>query len=243
MRFHLPRPLHGWRALAGEVGVIVLGVLIALGVGQVAEAVHWRDEVAQATAGLRDELGEVAEQAAEQQIAQPCVDRQLALLEERLLAPGAYRPAPLFEEAGLPSYTVRAPSRGWNDGIWQSVIGDNISSHLPPGRRTLLTRVYDNVSEFRVRAQLVDAAIWRLRVLARPVVVDSATRTQIVADLEELRGREALMALMAGQLLGGIQTAELMPTPQQFRDYLSRSGSIRFCRAHGLPLGRARAMG
>jgi hypothetical protein len=30
MHFHLPKPLHGWRAFAGEVGIIVVGVLIAL---------------------------------------------------------------------------------------------------------------------------------------------------------------------------------------------------------------------
>jgi len=31
MHFHLPKPLHGWREFAGEVGIIVIGVLIALG--------------------------------------------------------------------------------------------------------------------------------------------------------------------------------------------------------------------
>ena len=31
MRFQLLKPLRGWRAFFGEVGVIVLGVLIALG--------------------------------------------------------------------------------------------------------------------------------------------------------------------------------------------------------------------
>lgn len=34
--FHIPRPLHGWREFVGEVGIIVLGVLIALGFEQVA---------------------------------------------------------------------------------------------------------------------------------------------------------------------------------------------------------------
>ena len=34
MHFHLPKPLHGWREFAGEVGIIVLGVLIALGAEQ-----------------------------------------------------------------------------------------------------------------------------------------------------------------------------------------------------------------
>ena len=31
MHFHLPKPLHGWREFVGEVAIIVLGVLIALG--------------------------------------------------------------------------------------------------------------------------------------------------------------------------------------------------------------------
>jgi hypothetical protein len=31
MHFHLPKPLHGWREFAGEVGIIVVGVLIARG--------------------------------------------------------------------------------------------------------------------------------------------------------------------------------------------------------------------
>jgi hypothetical protein len=37
MRVHLPKPLHGWRAFVGEVGVIVLGVLIALGAEQMVQ--------------------------------------------------------------------------------------------------------------------------------------------------------------------------------------------------------------
>ena len=41
MRIQLPKPLHGWREFAGEVGVIVLGVLIALGLGEFAQA--WND--------------------------------------------------------------------------------------------------------------------------------------------------------------------------------------------------------
>jgi len=36
MHIPLPKPLHGWRAFVGEVGIIVLGVLIALAFGQLA---------------------------------------------------------------------------------------------------------------------------------------------------------------------------------------------------------------
>jgi len=44
MHFHLPKPLHGWREFAGEVGIIVLGVLIALGAEQALETVHDRHQ-------------------------------------------------------------------------------------------------------------------------------------------------------------------------------------------------------
>src|SRR3954463_6957361 len=56
MHFRLPRPLHGWRAFAGEVSIIVLGVLIALGLEQAVEQVHDRANAEQARANIRDEI-------------------------------------------------------------------------------------------------------------------------------------------------------------------------------------------
>ena len=44
MHVRLPKPLHGWREFAGEVGIIVLGVLIALTFGQLVEWVHSRQK-------------------------------------------------------------------------------------------------------------------------------------------------------------------------------------------------------
>jgi len=57
MHFHLPKPLHGWREFIGEVGIIVLGVLIALGAEQVIDNLHWRNEVKQTRQALDAELG------------------------------------------------------------------------------------------------------------------------------------------------------------------------------------------
>ena len=52
------RPLHGWRAFAGEVGIIVIGVLIALGAQQIVESIHDRREVDQLRSALRAELAD-----------------------------------------------------------------------------------------------------------------------------------------------------------------------------------------
>jgi len=56
MRFHPPKPLHGWRAFAGEVGIIVLGVLIALGAQQLVEDFHQRSELHDAEAAMTSEI-------------------------------------------------------------------------------------------------------------------------------------------------------------------------------------------
>ena len=56
MEIHLPRPLHGWREFAGEVGIIVLGVLIALGAEQIAVYFHQRAVLREAEDAMKSEL-------------------------------------------------------------------------------------------------------------------------------------------------------------------------------------------
>lgn len=64
MHVHLPKPLHGWREFIGEVGIVFLGVLIALGAEQLIESWHWRHKVREVRANLvtemRDDNGAVA---------------------------------------------------------------------------------------------------------------------------------------------------------------------------------------
>ena len=57
MQFQLPRPLHGWREFLGEVGIIVIGVLIALGAEQLVSNWHWQGEVRDSDRRISDELG------------------------------------------------------------------------------------------------------------------------------------------------------------------------------------------
>ena len=56
MHIHLAKPLHGWRALAGEIEIIVVGVLIALSAEQFAEFVHDRAQVSAWRGGAQRQL-------------------------------------------------------------------------------------------------------------------------------------------------------------------------------------------
>jgi hypothetical protein len=55
MHIHLPKPLHGWREFVGEVGVVVIGILIALGGEQLVESLHHRSQVHEMTEKLHAE--------------------------------------------------------------------------------------------------------------------------------------------------------------------------------------------
>jgi hypothetical protein len=55
MKLRIPEPLHGWREFAGEVGIIVLGVLIALGAQQLVEWANHLSQVDEMSARLRKE--------------------------------------------------------------------------------------------------------------------------------------------------------------------------------------------
>src|SRR5258705_11348027 len=56
MEIHKPKPIHTWRELLTEIGVIVIGVAIALAGEQTVEALHWHYRVNDAMEAIRLEL-------------------------------------------------------------------------------------------------------------------------------------------------------------------------------------------
>ena len=78
------KPLRGWREFAGEVGIIVLGVLIALGAQQVVEGIQKRNDVAQLVAALRSELADDRSRWEHIRASDPCTLQRLDAIERWL---------------------------------------------------------------------------------------------------------------------------------------------------------------
>ena len=72
------KPPHGWNAVAWELGIVTLGVLIALGAQQAVESINERREAAATRAAVIQEIEESLALLEMRRIAQPCVDRRLA---------------------------------------------------------------------------------------------------------------------------------------------------------------------
>jgi hypothetical protein len=81
MVFRLPRPREGWRVFAGEVGVIVLGVLIALGAQQAVQDMHNRADAEQARNSIRGELQLNMARLASRNAVRPCIERRIEELQ------------------------------------------------------------------------------------------------------------------------------------------------------------------
>ena len=238
MHIHLPKPLHGWRAFVGEVGIVVLGVLLALGASQLVEAWQWHRKANQATELLRKEVADEYVEAVEAAITAPCVDQQLVGLEARLTgADPEFKRAPSYPGT-FGDVTFRAPSRVWSDDAWRSVVSDGVDSHLPDKLRVQLGEFYAQIEFMRNDNRQTDLISWRMRALARPIRPDAATRTSLVEDLEQTRGHVAELAFVGNEIVALANDMRLAPTDAYVATELTRSGTLSFCRTHHLPLAR-----
>jgi hypothetical protein len=85
MDIHKPKPIHGWRDFFKEVGIIVLGVSIALGAEQSVEAIHESHIAAEARNAVRAEVRENLWWLDRRARYEPCITQRLAELGQILV--------------------------------------------------------------------------------------------------------------------------------------------------------------
>jgi hypothetical protein len=144
MHFHLPKPLHGWRELVGEVGIIVVGVLIALAAEQFVEWIRWQGKVHSTEQAIRRDLALAADLSSERVAIRRCLDDRLdalsALVKEHGPPPAA---PPASDASGFPMISVyKAPARVWTTQVWSGVMADGTVEHLNPDRARALGLLY-----------------------------------------------------------------------------------------------------
>lgn len=124
MHVHLPKPLHGWREFTGEVGIIVLGVLIALGAEQVLENMHWRHQLELERGALNSEVVSNLDAVQARMVLEPCVRSRLRELAQVLTADPGQIPR-LIGSVGGPLPV------GGAKGAWNIAVSSAALSHMP----------------------------------------------------------------------------------------------------------------
>ena len=143
MHFHLPKPLHGWREFAGEVGIIVIGVLIALGAEQVVETIHGDAQVRLFRGAVNDELAYDLGSYKQRLMLGPCVRARLAELDHVIASDRAGKPR-LME--GLSHWPVSFSLR---TSVWTGRTAD-VEARMPLQTRLAYAQIYDDLANYEV---------------------------------------------------------------------------------------------
>jgi hypothetical protein len=220
MHFHLPKPLHGWREFAGEVGIIVIGVLIALAAEQVVEDVHWQQRVRSTNDELKAEVYQSGLNMAERIALQRCLRGQIERLATQLNRGGeqwkgmpvVLDPGTMIKNGGegpvlTPAY--RRPTRLWIDDQWRAAISQGTLAHFPPTMAQAYAVFYRGTAQLSELQAAEATAASKLAYLATDRTLSPSDRSEMFAALAEVDRINSLMALASAQALQGLSKMQL----------------------------------
>jgi len=153
MHFHLPKPLHGWREFLGEVGIIVLGVLVALGFEQLVQSAHDHWIAQEAHASIRAEVRENLWWIDRRDDYEPCISSMLSELEGVLTLARNGQPTPQLTDVGLPIHAKITSLR------WDANAEAGRASLFSGNEQRNLGNMYFTTEEFRA-SQEEEENVW-----------------------------------------------------------------------------------
>lgn len=206
MRFYIPKPLHGWREFAGEVGIIVVGVLIALAAQQAVTAWQWNQDAAQANSAIQAELASNAGVYEERSLVQPCADRRLAQISNLLSRARHDRLLPDIGSIGRP------PDRPTIQTAWSEAASSGALEHLSDASRTSFASLYAQTATYddHIYAEQV---LWSdLRELEHaPGPISDAILADAIATTAKLKFQSEIDGIVSAQAAAHARREKIRP--------------------------------
>lgn len=241
MALKVPMPVNGWRVFAGEVGVIVLGVLIALGAQQLADDWHWRQKVDLAMTALRDEAVANDVNNVEAIMVAPCVLKQIDMIE-RHLAEQPTAVLPRYSDGVIKDFILRMPDRTRADMAWRSINDDETVRHIDAAEATRIGNAFSQVDKLNEENREMQLALAPLNSLSRMAAPTPSDRFAAMQQVERLRRAVRVWEVVARQQRAAIAKAGMLADDALIAQGLENSGTLKFCKARGLSIGTAESL-
>lgn len=207
MEIHKPKAAHSLREFLIEIGTIVCGVLIAIGLEQAVEQVHWGHEVEAERAALRDEARDNVTTAAYRVAEDPCITRRLAEIEEGFRRQAKGRPT------GFRQVVTKPPSWGASTGSWDIAVSGLALGHMPHKEKLAFSDAFDS---YRVLNSLrnEEDAIWRgLSLINHPEILASGDWVELHRAYGQALGMNERMKTITKYIL---EDASMGERPSNF---------------------------
>jgi hypothetical protein len=207
MHFRLPKPLHGWREFIGEVGIIVIGVLIALGAEQLVEKTHQQQQAGQAERVIRNEIGLNLGRLQSRRGIYDCVRHRLDEIQTILDGTGSKADFAPPSWIGRPQYWTFLNSR------WEAESQAGRAALVDGGRLSQYGVMYNRMQNLlnEMDAEQTDWA--KLRTLEHLHRLDGGEALQMNFTLQDARYRNWRLALVTDQLFGMAKALGLNALP------------------------------
>jgi len=193
MEVHKPKPVHTWGELIGEIGIIVLGVLIALGAWQVVEILHWRHQVAETRVALRSELGDNANFAFLHRATYKCNAESLAHLRAALLKSGpAWKGQPVRYQALI---------FPWDTSVWRTALTSGALAHMTAQELNGYAGAYQFPASFRDQETHAQDNAAELDLLTQDMTLGEGMRGRMLAAVSKAERENWLLAIGAKRFL------------------------------------------
>lgn len=186
------------------MGIIVVGVLIALGAEQVVEWVHRNDLQREARETIGDEIRQNLDSFRRRSEVQQCIDRRLGEIEGFILARQSLTALPRPLWVGRPQVWTVTDSR------WNAATSGARTALLSASQQAEYGDVYDGLKTFD-GAQAIEQLAWaHLRVLETLPSIDPISRSNLVQALHEARYANFRIKVAAVQAQERAHTAGLL---------------------------------
>jgi hypothetical protein len=212
MQFHLPKPLHGWRALFGEVGIIVIGVLIALGAEQVVEGVHERNVAEETRRAVTQEIDTNLAALYLRGTAEPCIGRRLSELRALF---ADWQSTGTFK---TPQWVAQAPSLDIDLTRYDAALSAGRLALLPSEDQYHMGEAA-NALRWLSEVQDRESPLWgRLRALqAGPRALSAGDEAQLRMALQDAATLDFQVQLQENQILPDAARHGFRPDLTEFR--------------------------
>ena len=250
MEIHKPKAAHSWGEFLIEIGTIICGILIALGLEQGIEWLHWHEQVHLTEEALLPEIQSNLTNIAERISVRPCQSQQIITLRDALLAPGeVWRAPPYPAVAGKPNPGLadvadgswmgpgsggpipriyRVPHRPWPDAAYRSALAAGVFNHMSGDRARLYGGLYYGFSLLKDFQEVEFGTIPHLTRLGFDGRLTPQERSAYVNTLGEMDNIDRFMASSGAQLIIKADKAGIRVKRSQIE---SRPFSRLACRA------------
>src|SRR3954449_8129260 len=199
------KPIHSWREFLREVGIIVLGVAIALAADETVDNWNWHREVSIVEDSLDDELADSLFAAEERIKIADCQHRPLHSLHE-------------LADKSRGTLVIRntpvSRNRVWGSASWDAAVASGAIAHMPHDTRNAYSVLFSFVRLFRdlnIRQQELWATIGAYR---RPRALTETSRERFVEAVAQLRSLTGTMNLAAQQFVDAAKPLHIALDPK-----------------------------